>query len=79
MCIMQRFHFEDPRLDEPVAWMKRLGAEEFDTTAAYCFTPESEGIAPHHTRPPKDPMYFAHFRARVTERHSPAQRQKAAA
>ena len=79
MCIMQRFHFEDPRLDEAVARMKRLGAEEFETTATFCFTPKSEGTAPHHTSPPKDPMYFADFRARMTERQTPAQWQKAVA
>jgi beta-xylosidase len=107
MGIMQWFHFEDPRLDDAVAWMKRLGVThlrtglswadsyrpgweawfdrqmealaDFETTVTFCFTPESEGIAPHHTSPPKDPMYFADFCARMIERYAPAQQQKAVA
>jgi beta-xylosidase len=100
MGIMQWFHFEDPRLDDAVHWLRRLGVthlrtglswadsyrpgweawfdrqmaalEEFETTVTFCFTPESEGIAPHHTSPPKDPMYFADFCARMIERYAPA-------
>lgn len=107
MGIMQWFHFEDPRLDEAVGWLRRLGVthlrtglswadsyrpgweawfdrqmealEEFETTVTFCFTPESEGIAPHHTSPPKDPMYFADFCARMIERYAPRQQQKAVA
>jgi beta-xylosidase len=109
MGIMQWFHFEDPRLDDAVRWLRRLGVthlrtglswadsyrpgweawfdrqmaalEEFETTVTFCFTPESEGIAPHHTSPPKDPMYFADFCARMIERYAPAApaRQTAAA
>jgi beta-xylosidase len=101
MGIMQWFHFEDPRLDEAVEWMRRLGVthlrtglswadsyrpgweawfdrqmaalEEFETTVTFCFTPEHEGVAPHHTSPPKDPMYFADFCARMIERYAPHQ------
>jgi len=101
MGIMQWFHFEDPRLDEAVQWMRRLGVthlrtglswadsyrpgweawfdrqmaalEEFETTVTFCFTPEHEGVAPHHTSPPKDPMYFADFCARMIERYAPRQ------
>jgi beta-xylosidase len=107
MGIMQWFHFEDPRLDEAVQWLRRLGVthlrtglswadsyrpgwqswfdrqmeklEEFETTVTFCFTPESEGLAPHHTSPPKDPMYFADFCARMIERYAPRQQQKAVA
>jgi hypothetical protein len=53
--------------------------EEFENTVTFCFTPESEGIAPHHTSPPKDPMYFADFCARMIERYAPRQQQKAVA
>ncbi|MDP8914148.1 MAG: beta-xylosidase [Pseudomonadota bacterium] len=52
---------------------------EFETTVTFCFTPESEGLAPHHTSPAKDPMYFADFCARMIERYAPAQRQAAVA
>ena len=31
MGLMQWFHFEDPRLDEAVAWMKRLGTRKLRT------------------------------------------------
>ena len=31
MGLMQWFHFEDPRLDEAVAWMKRLGTKRLRT------------------------------------------------
>jgi beta-xylosidase len=31
MGLMQWFHFEDPRLDEAVAWMKRLGVRKLRT------------------------------------------------
>jgi beta-xylosidase len=107
MGIMQWFHFEDPRLDDAVAWLKRLGVthlrtglswadsyrpgweawfdrqmeklQDFDTTVTFCFTPEHEGIAPHHTSPPKDPMYFADFCARMIERYAPAQPSRQAA
>ena len=107
MGLMQWFHFEDPRLDDAVQWMRRLGVThlrtglswadsyrpgweswfdrqmdalaEFETTVTFCFTPESEGLAPHHTSPAKDPMYFADFCARMIERYAPARRQSAVA
>ena len=31
MGLMQWFHFDDPRLDEAVAWMKRLGTRKLRT------------------------------------------------
>jgi beta-xylosidase len=107
MGIMQWFHFEDPRLDDAVKWLRRLGVthlrtglswadsyqpgwekwfdrqmealEEFETTVTFCFTPDTEGLQPHHTSPPKDPMYFADFCARMIERYAPAQQRKAVA
>ena len=100
MAIMQWFHFDDPRLGDAVAWLKRLGVthlrtglswsdshrpgseawfdrqmealEDFETTLTFCFTPEAEGIAPHHTSPPRDPQRFADFCARMIERYAPA-------
>jgi beta-xylosidase len=87
--ICQWFHFEDPRLDDAVRWMKELGVtylrtglswadslrpnaeawfdrqmralEPFDVTVTFCFTPESAGIRPHHTSPPRDATEFADF------------------
>jgi beta-xylosidase len=107
MGIMQWFHFEDPRLDSAVEWMRRLGVThlrtglswadsyrpgweawfdrqmdalaEFETTVTFCFTPEHEGIASHHTSPPRDPMYFADFCGRMIERYAPRQAVKVAA
>jgi beta-xylosidase len=42
---------------------------DFDLTLTFCFTPESEGLEPHHTSPPKDPAAFAEFCARMTQRY----------
>jgi beta-xylosidase len=43
--------------------------DPFDVTLTYCFTPESRGIAPHHTSPPREPAEFAEFCARMTRRY----------
>ncbi|MBZ0157309.1 MAG: beta-xylosidase [Alphaproteobacteria bacterium] len=48
--------------------MKAL--EEFDVTVTFCFTPESCGIQPHHTSPPKDTGAFAEFCARMVRRYA---------
>ncbi|HEV2080246.1 MAG TPA: beta-xylosidase [Allosphingosinicella sp.] len=53
--------------------------EEFDTMVTFCFTPDHLGIEPHHTSPPRDPMYFADFCARMIERYAPAQARQAVA
>lgn len=42
----------------------------FDVTLTYCFTPECEGIAPHHTSPPKEISRFADFCAKMTRRYT---------
>lgn len=96
--ICQWFHFEDPRLDDAVRWLRRLGVkrlrtglswadscrpgaeewfdrqmvalEEFDTTVTFCFTPEAQGVRPHHTSPPKRVEEFAEFCARMTRRYA---------
>jgi beta-xylosidase len=98
MGICQWFHFEDPRLDDAVRWLKRLGVrhlrtglswadslrpgaqdwfdrqmralEPFDLTVTFCFTPESHGIRPHHTSPPRDPSAFAEFCAQQIRRYA---------
>jgi beta-xylosidase len=97
--ICQWFHFEDPRLDDAVRWLRRLGVkhlrtglswsdslrpnalewfdrqmralEEFEVTVTFCFTPESCGVLPHHTSPPKDVREFAEFCAQMTRRYAP--------
>ena len=54
------------------AWFDRQmrALEPFDVTVTYCFTPEHEGVRPHHTSPPKDPRVFADFCARMTRRYA---------
>jgi beta-xylosidase len=110
MGIMQWFHFNDPRLDDAVRWMKDLGVThlrtglswwdsyrpgwedwfdrqmealaDFTTTVTLCFTPDCQGIEPHHTSPPRYPEAFAEFCSRIIERYAPAQssaRQRAVA
>jgi beta-xylosidase len=96
--LCQWFHFEDPRLDAAVRWMKDLGVrhlrtglswadslrpnaeawfdrqmqllEPFEVTLTFCFTPESEGLRPHHTSPPRDPRAFADFCATQVRRYA---------
>jgi beta-xylosidase len=96
--ICQWFHFEDHRLDDAVAWLKRTGVkqlrtglswadslrpnadawfdrlmtalEPFDVTVTFCFTPESHGLKPHHTSPPRDIRAFADFCAAMTRRYA---------
>jgi beta-xylosidase len=45
---------------------------DFDVTVTFCFTPDHEAIAPHHTSPPKEPQRFAEFCAEMIERYAPA-------
>jgi beta-xylosidase len=96
--VCQWFHFEDPRLDDAVRWLERLGVkylrtglswadslrpgaqewfdrqmralEPFDVTVTFCFTPESAGIRPHHTSPPRDESQFADFCAAQIRRYT---------
>ena len=54
------------------AWFDRQmrALEPFDVTLTFCFTPESEGIRPHYTSPPKEPERFADFCARMVRRYA---------
>jgi beta-xylosidase len=54
------------------AWFDRQmrALEPFDVTVTFCFTPESCGLAPHHTSPPKDAGQFAEFCARMVRRYA---------
>ena len=45
---------------------------DFDVTVTFCFTPEHEGIAPHHTSPHREPQAFADFCAWMIQRYAPA-------
>lgn len=55
-------------------WFDRQMAalEEFEVTLTFCFTPDSQGIRPHHTSPPKEPSRYAEFCAAMTQRYAPA-------
>jgi beta-xylosidase len=47
--------------------------EEFAVTVTFCFTPESRGVRPHHTSPPRDIGEFAEFCGRMTRRYAPSE------
>jgi beta-xylosidase len=53
-------------------WFDRLIAalEPFDVTVTFCFTPESHGLKPHHTSPPRDIAAYADFCALMTRRYA---------
>ena len=53
------------------AWFDRQmrALEEFEVTLTFCFTPESCGIRPHHTSPPRQVEEFADFCARMVRRY----------
>jgi beta-xylosidase len=44
--------------------------EPFDVTLTFCFTPESAGIRPHHTSPPREIDAFADFCATMVRRYA---------
>jgi beta-xylosidase len=54
------------------AWFDRLmcALDPFDVTVTFCFTPESCGLRPHHTSPPRDAAMFANFCASMTRRYT---------
>jgi beta-xylosidase len=54
------------------AWFDRQmhALEAFDVTLTFCFTPEAEGLRPHHTSPPKDANVFADFCAAQVRRYA---------
>jgi beta-xylosidase len=54
------------------AWFDRQmkALEPFDVTLTFCFTPESAGLRPHYTSPPKDVNEFADFCARMIRRYA---------
>ena len=54
------------------AWFDRQMKvlESFDVTLTFCFTPESCGVKPHHTSPPKQVEEFADFCAQQVRRYA---------
>src|SRR4051812_2254812 len=54
------------------AWFDRqmTALDEFDVTVTFCFTPESHGIVPHHTSPPRCVDEFAEFCGRMVRRYA---------
>jgi len=52
------------------AWFERQmkALEPFDVTLTFCFTPEAEGVRPHHTSPPKHVEAFGEFCANQVRR-----------
>jgi beta-xylosidase len=46
-----------------LAWFDRQmrALEPFDVTVTFCFTPESAGVRPHHTSPPRNIESFVDF------------------
>ncbi len=53
------------------AWFDRQmrALDSFDVTLTFCFTPESEGVRPHYTSPPREPQRFADFCAQMVRRY----------
>jgi beta-xylosidase len=53
------------------AWFDRQmrALEPFDVTLTFCFTPNSEGLRPDHTSPPRDIALYAGFCARMIRRY----------
>jgi beta-xylosidase len=53
-------------------WFDRVmtALEPFDLTVTFCFTPEQQGLKPHHTSPPRDIRAFADFCAEMIRRYA---------
>ncbi|HXW03766.1 MAG TPA: hypothetical protein VD833_00925 [Vicinamibacterales bacterium] len=53
-------------------WFDRqmTALEPFELTLTFCFTPESHGIRPHHTSPPRNLGLFAEFCAAQVRRYT---------
>jgi beta-xylosidase len=56
---------------DALKWFDRMmkALEEFEITITFCFTPESKGIEPHHTSPPKHPEEFSDFCVEMVKRY----------
>jgi beta-xylosidase len=62
----------DSQRPNALQWFDRQmrALEEFDVTLTFCYTPESAGIRPHHTSPPKRIEEFIDFSAQMTRRYA---------
>jgi beta-xylosidase len=62
----------DSRRPDAQAWFDRQmkALEPFNVTVTFCFTPECEGVRPHHTSPPRDVLPFAEFCATQVRRYA---------
>ncbi len=63
---------DDHDRPDALRWFDRQmrALEGFDVTVTFCFTPESCGIVPHHTSPPKCVDQFVDFCARMVRRYA---------
>jgi beta-xylosidase len=63
--------WSDSQRDGAEKWFDRQMAllDSFDVTLTCCFTPDREGLRPHHTSPPQNPERFADFCASVVKRY----------
>lgn len=63
--------WSDSQRDGAEKWFDRQMTllDAFDVTLTCCFTPDSEGLRPHHTSPPQNPERFAEFCASVVRRY----------
>ena len=57
---------------DALQWFDRQMAalQDFEVTVTFCFTPESCGLRPHHTSPPRDIQRFADFCRTMTLRYA---------
>jgi beta-xylosidase len=57
---------------DAMRWFDRqmTALDPFDVTVTFCFTPESCGVKPHPTSPPRDVLAFAEFCARQVRRYA---------
>ena len=62
----------DSHRPNALAWFDRQmrALEDFEVTVTFCFTPESRGLQPHHTSPPRDVGEFAQFCAEMVRRYT---------
>jgi beta-xylosidase len=60
-------------------WFDRMmrALDEFAVTVTFCFTPESLGVMPHHTSPPRELRGYADFCATMIRRYAPARHPSA--
>ncbi len=64
--------WSDTERSDYEAWFDRMmtALEPFDVTLTFCFTPESKGINPHHTSPPRHIEEYADFCTRMVRRYA---------